>query len=82
MWSKRVSPLAWYGPERHRPPGIRFEDLSPIDLVLISHNHYDHMDLPTLRRLTQTFHPRIVVGLGNAAFLSKNHIPGAEDIDW
>lgn len=82
VWSERVSPLAWYGPKRHRPPGIRFEDLPPIDLVLISHNHYDHMDLPTLRRLVQAFHPRIVVGLGNAVFLSKNGIPGARDIDW
>ena len=82
VWSARVSPLAWYGPKRHRPPGIRFEDLPPIDLVLISHNHYDHMDLPTLRRLVHAFHPRIVVGLGNTAFLSRNGISGAEDIDW
>jgi L-ascorbate metabolism protein UlaG (beta-lactamase superfamily) len=82
VWSERVSPLAWYGPKRHRPPGIRFEDLPPIDLVLISHNHYDHMDLPTLRRLVHTFHPRIVVGLGNSAFLRKNGVSGAEDIDW
>lgn len=82
VWSDRVSPLAWYGPKRHRPPGIRFEDLPPIDLVLISHNHYDHMDLLTLRRLVQAFHPRIVVGLGNTAFLSKNRIAGARDIDW
>lgn len=82
VWSNRVSPLAWYGPKRHRPPGIRFEDLPPIDLVLITHNHYDHMDLPTLRHLVQAFHPRIIVGLGNTAFLSKNGIPGAEDIDW
>ncbi len=82
VWSDRVSPLAWYGPKRHRPPGIRFEDLPPIDLVLISHNHYDHMDLPTLRRLVQVFHPRIVVGLGNTEFLARNGIRGAEDIDW
>ena len=82
VWSDRVSPLAWYGPKRHRPPGVRFEDLPPIDLVLISHNHYDHMDLPTLRRLARSFHPRIVVGLGNAAFLNENGIAGSEDIDW
>ena len=82
VWSDRVSPLAWYGPKRHRPPGIRFEDLPPIDLVLISHDHYDHMDLPTLRRLREKFHPRIIVGLGNAAFLAKNGVAAAEDIDW
>lgn len=82
VWSERVSPLAWYGPKRHRPPGIRFDDLPPIDLVLLSHNHYDHMDLPTLRRLVTRFHPRIVTGLGNTAFLDKNGVTGAEDIDW
>lgn len=82
VWSARVSPLAWYGPKRHRPPGIRFEDLPRIDLVLISHNHYDHMDLSTLRRLVQTFHPRIVTGLGNSVFLAKNGVADAEDIDW
>lgn len=82
VWSDRVSPLAWYGPKRHRPPGIRFEDLPPIDVVLLSHNHYDHMDLPTLRRLVAAFHPRIVTGLGNTAFLMKHRITGAEDIDW
>jgi L-ascorbate metabolism protein UlaG (beta-lactamase superfamily) len=82
VWSARVSPLRWYGPKRHRPPGIKFEDLPPIDVVLLSHNHYDHMDLPTLRRLVAVHHPRIITGLGNAAFLARNGVPGAEDIDW
>lgn len=82
VWSKRVSPVRWYGPKRHRPPGIRFEDLPPIDIVLLSHNHYDHMDVPTLRRLVSTFHPRIITGLGNAKFLARHGVPGAEDIDW
>ena len=82
VWSDRVSPVSWLGPKRHRPPGIRFEDLPPIDVVLLSHNHYDHMDLPTLRRLVAAFHPRIVAGLGNAAYLARHGVPGAEDIDW
>jgi L-ascorbate metabolism protein UlaG (beta-lactamase superfamily) len=82
IWSKRASPVSWLGPKRHRPPGIRFEDLPPIDVVLISHDHYDHMDLPTLRRLARTFHPRIVTGLGNARYLARHGVPGAEDIDW
>ena len=82
IWSERASPVRWAGPKRHAPPGIRFEDLPPIDVVLISHNHYDHMDLPTLRRLVAAFHPRIVTGLGNAAYLARNGVPGAQDIDW
>ncbi len=82
VWSERISPLSWYGPKRHRPPGIRFEDLPPIDVVLLSHNHYDHMDVPTLHRLVDRFHPRIITGLGNAAFLARQGIPGAQDIDW
>ena len=74
IWSLRCSPVQWAGPKRHHPPGIRFEDLPPIDAVLVSHNHYDHMDAPTLSRLKreQTF-----VGLGNSAFLK-----GATDLDW
>jgi L-ascorbate metabolism protein UlaG (beta-lactamase superfamily) len=82
VWSKRISPLSWYGQARHRPPGIRFEDLPPIDVVLISHNHYDHMDLTTLRLLDAAFHPRIITGLGNAAYLARHGVPGAQDIDW
>jgi L-ascorbate metabolism protein UlaG (beta-lactamase superfamily) len=82
IWSDRASPFGWYGPKRHRPPGIRFEDLPPVDVVLLSHNHYDHMDVPTLRRLVDTFHPRIITGLGNAAFLARQGIPAVQDIDW
>src|SRR5688500_2579605 len=50
IWSERTSPVSWAGPKRHHNPGIRFENLPPIDLVLISHNHWDHLDLPTLQR--------------------------------
>ncbi len=74
IWSKRCSPVPWAGPKRHHVPGIRFEDLPPIDAVLISHNHYDHLDAPTLRRLKRE---RTFVALGNAAFLK-----GATDLDW
>jgi hypothetical protein len=45
VWSKRASPLTWIGPRRRRTPGVRFEDLPSIDTVLLSHNHYDHLDL-------------------------------------
>ena len=82
VWSNRVGPFPGVGPKRHRPPGIEFSDLPPIDLVLISHNHYDHMDLPTLRRLRSAWNPRILTGLGNSDYLRFNGMGRAEDTDW
>ena len=82
VWSERVSPFKFGPPRRHRPPGIRFEDLPVIDLVLVSHNHYDHLDVDTLRRLHQRDAPRIVVPLGNVALLDRHHIGNAVELDW
>ena len=83
IWSKRCSPVAFAGPARKRPPGIRFEDLPPIDAVLISHNHYDHMDLPTLRRVRdERGAPRVFAGIGNQPFLTGQGIPNVEQLDW
>jgi L-ascorbate metabolism protein UlaG (beta-lactamase superfamily) len=82
VYSERVGPEPWIGPRRHRPPGIRFEDLPRIDVVLLSHDHYDHFDIPTLRRLERTFHPRIVTGLGNGELLRSAGIDGVEEVDW
>ncbi len=82
IWSERASPFSFIGPARYRPPGIRFEDLPPIDVVLISHNHYDHLDLPTLQRLAQRDHPLILVGLGNRKLLNENGIEHVEELDW
>jgi L-ascorbate metabolism protein UlaG (beta-lactamase superfamily) len=82
IWSERASPVAWAGPRRHRPPGIRFEDLPSIDVVLVSHNHYDHLDLPTLRRLVREHRPRVFVGLGNRPTLERGGVPGAQELEW
>jgi L-ascorbate metabolism protein UlaG (beta-lactamase superfamily) len=79
IWSERCSPVSFAGPKRHRRPGIRFEDLPPIDAVLVTHNHYDHLDLPTLKRLRA---PRIYTPLGNSAILAKHGIANAIDLDW
>jgi L-ascorbate metabolism protein UlaG (beta-lactamase superfamily) len=81
-WSERASPVQWAGPRRFVAPGVAFEHLPPIDVVLLSHNHYDHLDIGTLRRLSRDHKPRIVVPLGVAAFLKRKGIAGAEEMDW
>jgi len=83
IYSDRASPFSTVGPKRHRPPGIRFEDLPPIHAVVLSHNHYDHMDLPTLKRL-QDQYPRmkILAGLGNRQFLESKGLNHVHDLDW
>jgi L-ascorbate metabolism protein UlaG (beta-lactamase superfamily) len=81
IWSERASPFSFLGPRRVRAPGVRFEDLPRIDLVLISHNHYDHMDLPTLGQLWARDRPLIVTSLGNDAILRGEGI-GAVARDW
>ena len=65
FWSDRASPSPFLGPKRTCPPAVRFEDLPPIDAILLSHNHYDHCDIATLRRLVQRDAPLIVTPLGN-----------------
>jgi L-ascorbate metabolism protein UlaG (beta-lactamase superfamily) len=94
IWSERSSPFSFAGPKRVRAPGIRFEDLPKIDLVLVSHNHYDHLDLPTLKRLWERDRPVVVTSLGNDTILRRAGIgdrrartdcgrcPGVEALDW
>ena len=82
IWSKRASPLGWVGPKRFVPPGIALEDLPPIDAVLISHNHYDHLSLSTLRDLTNLGVPLVLAPLGNKALLDRHDVAGAKDLDW
>jgi L-ascorbate metabolism protein UlaG (beta-lactamase superfamily) len=81
IWSERASPFSFVGPKRVRAPGVRFEDLPRIDLVLISHNHYDHMDLPSLKRLWERDRPTIVTSLGNDTILRESGVP-AIALDW
>jgi len=82
IWSKRCSPVPGLGPKRVRRPAVAFDALPDIDLVLLSHNHYDHMDLPTLRRLRKHFRAPILTGLGNSAYLASRGVSGARDLDW
>lgn len=83
IYSERCSPVSFAGPKRVRPPGIRFEDLPPIDVVVISHNHYDHMDVPTLLQLQERFpEVRVFAGLGNREFLLGEGLRHVTDVDW
>jgi L-ascorbate metabolism protein UlaG (beta-lactamase superfamily) len=82
VWSDRVSPFSWVGPERQRPPGLRFEDVPKIDAVLLSHNHYDHLDEATIRRLVERDKPKIYSGLGMSAWFEAKGMPATVDLDW
>jgi L-ascorbate metabolism protein UlaG (beta-lactamase superfamily) len=82
IYSKRASPFSWAGPKRMRLPGIKFEDLPRIHVVLLSHNHYDHLDLQTVRTLFGGHHPQFITPLGVKAFLQGEKIKGATDLDW
>jgi N-acyl-phosphatidylethanolamine-hydrolysing phospholipase D len=82
-WSLRVGPWSGrVGVRRFTPPGIAFEDLPPIDFVLISHDHYDHLDEATVRRLARAFNPRFVVPLGIKAWLADRGITNVSELDW
>ena len=81
IFSERCSPLSWAGPRRVRPPGIALEALPRPDIVLLSHNHYDHMDLPTLRTLQNRYAPLFVTTLGNTRTLAGLGITAVE-LDW
>src|SRR5688572_20851315 len=82
MYSHRAGPLNLFGPRRVRPPAVLFEDLPPISLVLLSHNHYDHCDLRTLRRLARRFDPLVLTPLGNARLVRSTGIRRVEELDW
>jgi L-ascorbate metabolism protein UlaG (beta-lactamase superfamily) len=82
IWSERASPLSWIGPRRHRAPGVRWEDLPRIDVVLLSHNHYDHLHLPTLRRLAERGQTQFIAPVGVGRYLESRKVGPAHELDW
>lgn len=82
IWSMRTSPFQWAGPKRMRPPGIRFEDLPKIHYVLISHNHYDHLDINTMLRIWKSHEPLVACPLGVGELLNNHGITNTVDLDW
>ena len=83
VWSERASPFSFIGPKRVIDAGIKFDYLPPIDVIWISHNHYDHLDLPTINKLWSRNKPRIITPLVNDKIIqSYNKNIKVEAYDW
>jgi len=82
QWSNRASPVAFAGPKRVTPPGLAFDDLPPVHVVLISHDHFDHLDLPTVKRLAAIHKPRFYVPLGYRDWFADAGIMDVIELDW
>ncbi|MCP4667455.1 MAG: hypothetical protein GY849_13920 [Deltaproteobacteria bacterium] len=82
IWSDRAGPLSWVGGKRVRAPGIKMEDLPDIDVILISHDHYDHLDIKSLRQLYENHQPHILVGLGVKSRLKSIRGMNIHELDW
>ncbi|MFP5384736.1 MAG: MBL fold metallo-hydrolase [Bacteriovoracia bacterium] len=82
VYSQRVSPFTFFGPKRVREPGLPFEDLPPIDVVIVSHSHYDHLDTETLKQLDKKYHPLILLPLGNESMMRRLNIQNFKTMDW
>ena len=82
VWSERASPFRWIGPKRVRKPGVAFEDLPTIDIVLLSHNHYDHLDVATLTQLRQRFAPTVLAAAGDARIIGRIGFSDVRELDW
>ncbi len=83
VWSERASPVTFAGPKRVNDPGIPFERLPPIDFVLVTHCHYDHLDVVTLSELAATHKPRVITPLGNDSIMhAYDPAIRAEAYDW
>lgn len=82
VFSQRVSPVSFAGPKRVKDPGVMLESLPAIQVVLISHNHYDHMDLESLKAIDAKFHPLFLVPLGEEKRLKQTGIQNVVELDW
>ncbi|MCW2283022.1 L-ascorbate metabolism protein UlaG (beta-lactamase superfamily) [Rhodoblastus acidophilus] len=82
FWSKRASPVPFFGPKRICPPAVAFDALPKIDAVLLSHNHYDHCDTSTLRRLAKRDSPLFIAPLGNDRVLKRSGATRMQTRDW
>lgn len=82
VYYERTSPFQSIGPKRHRPPGVLFNDLPKIDIILLSHNHWDHLDIGTFKQLCDRDQPRVYCPLGVKVFLEKAGCQHVTEMDW
>jgi L-ascorbate metabolism protein UlaG (beta-lactamase superfamily) len=82
VWSERTSPLRRIGPKRVRKPGVAFEELPRVDIILLSHNHYDHLDIATLTQLRQSFDPTVLAAAGDARLVGPLGFKDMRELDW
>lgn len=81
-FSERASPLSFAGPRRLNAPGLAFDALPPIDVVVISHDHYDHLDRPTVQRLAAAHRPLFLAPLGFKAWFASVGVDRVSELDW
>lgn len=82
VWSQRCSPVQFVGPARFRPPGVRYSDIAHVDLVVISHNHYDHLDKISIQNIIKDHNPKFIVPLGLDHLIRKWGATQIEVLDW
>ncbi len=82
VWSERASPVSFAGPKRMHPPGISFGELPKIDFVMLSHNHYDHLDIKTMQRLSREHGVQVYCPLGVGQYLERKGIQRVTEMDW
>lgn len=82
IWSERASPFAWIGPKRVHAPGLCMEELPPLEAILLSHNHYDHFDLPTLGRIAKVQDPLVLVGTGDGYLARSAGFSRVVELEW
>jgi L-ascorbate metabolism protein UlaG (beta-lactamase superfamily) len=82
QWSDRASPVSFLGPKRAINPGVAIDQLPGVDFVMISHNHYDHFDLPTIQRLNELYKPQFYIPLGDGHLMQQLNIQNFTELDW
>jgi L-ascorbate metabolism protein UlaG (beta-lactamase superfamily) len=82
VYSDSVSPISWLGPKRVTPPALSLEKTPKVDLILLSHDHFDHMDLPTLAYLARRDNPVVIAGTGNRPLLEETGFKNIVELGW